>query len=275
MPAEASPRSPRPWRASDRELRGRRGSLRRIGIGILQLEPCVDDVMRPLARILASARSNTRRIAGRRGRRQRRQSGSPVEDRGNRVRRRLARRRRTAGEHLEEDAAERPDVRPRVDRVGRAPARGSCRRRCRGSRPPRVHAGRRSSGIADSPAIASRPGPSLARPKSSTLTVPSGRDLDVGRFRSRWTMPFSCAASRARQSGRRSTAPRRWERALREAIGQRRPFTSSSTSARPSLLRARRWRRCSDGSATASSCASRSKRASRSRIAARTSRAGP
>ena len=37
----------------------------------------------------------------------------------------------------------------------------------------------------------------LASPKSSTLTVPSGRSLMLAGFRSRWTMPCSCAASSA------------------------------------------------------------------------------
>ena len=43
------------------------------------------------------------------------------------------------------------------------------------------------------------PGPSqaLARPKSRTLTLPSGVSLMLPGFRSRWTMPFSCAPSRA------------------------------------------------------------------------------
>ncbi len=37
----------------------------------------------------------------------------------------------------------------------------------------------------------------LARPKSSTLTLSSGVILMFAGFRSRWTMPFSCAASSA------------------------------------------------------------------------------
>ena len=38
---------------------------------------------------------------------------------------------------------------------------------------------------------------SLASPKSSTFTVPSSRTLMLAGFRSRWTMPRSCAASSA------------------------------------------------------------------------------
>ena len=45
------------------------------------------------------------------------------------------------------------------------------------------------------------PGPSpdhaLARPKSRTLTLPSGVTLTLAGLRSRWTMPFSWASSRA------------------------------------------------------------------------------
>ena len=37
----------------------------------------------------------------------------------------------------------------------------------------------------------------LARPKSSTFTVPSARTLMFAGFRSRWMMPCSCAASSA------------------------------------------------------------------------------
>ena len=37
----------------------------------------------------------------------------------------------------------------------------------------------------------------LARPKSSTFTRPSGVTLTLAGFRSRWTMPFSCAYSSA------------------------------------------------------------------------------
>ena len=51
------------------------------------------------------------------------------------------------------------------------------------------------------PALGSRfsdPGSaSFANPKSSTLTVPSGRTLMFAGFRSRWMMPCACAASSA------------------------------------------------------------------------------
>ena len=47
------------------------------------------------------------------------------------------------------------------------------------------------SGPAESPVVA------FASPKSSTLTTPSGVTLMLAGFRSRWTIPFSCAASSA------------------------------------------------------------------------------
>jgi hypothetical protein len=44
---------------------------------------------------------------------------------------------------------------------------------------------------------ATSPASAFARPKSSTLTLPSGVILTFAGFRSRCTIPFSCAASRA------------------------------------------------------------------------------
>ena len=63
----------------------------------------------------------------------------------------------------------------------------------------------------------------FARPKSSTFTVPSARTLMLAGFRSRWTMPCSCAASSAsaiclrdRRALRRAAA-----RPRRDAVGER------------------------------------------------------
>src|SRR5262249_47685967 len=41
------------------------------------------------------------------------------------------------------------------------------------------------------------PASALARPKSRTLTFPAGVTLTLAGFKSRWTIPFSCAASSA------------------------------------------------------------------------------
>ena len=97
-----------------------------------------------------------------------------------------------AGQHLVEHAAECPDVRALVDRLparllrahvgGRAEDRPAC--------VPPVDRRRLADGDARRP-------PAFARPKSSTFTTPSGVTLMFAGLRSRWTMPFSCAASRA------------------------------------------------------------------------------
>ena len=72
----------------------------------------------------------------------------------------------------------------------------------------------------------------LASPKSSTLTVPSGVTLMLAGFRSRWTTPASCAASRASAICRATSSASSIGRApcaIRSArVG---PSTSSSTSA--------------------------------------------
>ena len=72
----------------------------------------------------------------------------------------------------------------------------------------------------------------FARPKSSTFTVPSGRTLTFAGFRSRWTMPSSCAASSAEAicfaSGSASpSAMGPWAMSSASVC----PSTSSSTSA--------------------------------------------
>ncbi len=61
----------------------------------------------------------------------------------------------------------------------------------------------------------------LARPKSRTLTFPSGVTLTFAGLRSRWTIPFSCASSSAS--------------ATRPAIG-----TASSTGIGPRFSRSAR-----------------------------------
>ena len=54
---------------------------------------------------------------------------------------------------------------------------------------------REKSAELDAPELS--PAQALARPKSSTLTLPSGASFTFAGLRSRWTMPFSCAASSA------------------------------------------------------------------------------
>ena len=98
------------------------------------------------------------------------------------TRRSRSRRRRTsaARQHLEQHAAERPDVGALVDRLAARLLRDSCRRRCRGSRPRRSRATSASATSTVQPdRRASADSSVFARPKSSTFTVPSARDLDV------------------------------------------------------------------------------------------------
>ena len=92
----------------------------------------------------------------------------------------LAVERASARQHLVEHAAERPDVGALVDGFARAPVRDSCRRRCRESMPAAAGHRQRRRHPARRRAPPRPPSSALARPKSSTLTVPSGAQLDVG-----------------------------------------------------------------------------------------------
>ena len=90
----------------------------------------------------------------------------------------------------------------------------------------------------------------FARPKSRTLTDPPGVNLTFAGFRSRWTIPFSCAASSAspicRATARASSigiGPDR--RASRRASPLRRARARELRRRR--IPRARRSRRCADG----------------------------
>ncbi len=106
----------------------------------------------------------------------------------------------------------------------------------------------------------------LARPKSSTLTLPSGVIFTFAGFRSRWTMPFSCASASASEicfaiaiASSVGSAPR-FSRCERSS-----PSTSSIASAITPSLSSSPWMAAmlvwfSD----ARICASRRKRATRS-----------
>ena len=80
-------------------------------------------------------------------------------------------------------------------RAARAPARATCSRRCR-ARCPRSVSGRAWASSAVSASSSGRSAVSLARPKSRILTRPSRVTKTFSGFRSRWTMPLSCAAAR-------------------------------------------------------------------------------
>ena len=75
--------------------------------------------------------------------------------------------------------------------------------------------------------------PAFASPKSSTFTVPSRVSATLPGFRSRWTMPLSCAAPRASVIWRamaRASFSGSGPRAIRSANVS--PSTNSSTNAR-------------------------------------------
>jgi hypothetical protein len=84
----------------------------------------------------------------------------------------------------------------------------------------------RGSGFNTSRSTAASSGARIfAIPKSSTFTIPSGVTLMVAGFKSRWTMPFSCAASSATAIWRAADS------ATRTGIG---PPPSRSASVGPS-----------------------------------------
>ena len=183
-------------------------------------------------------------------------------------------------QHLEQHAAKRPDVGALSTGV-RAPAPAPCRPRCRGSCRICVIAGgrerRRVLGAFGCPLTAGRRRPiAFAKPKSSTFTVPSSRTLMLAGFRSRWTMPRSCAASSASaiclaigSASSSGIAPR----AIRsDEILALDEFHHEA--GRRSMSSSRRSARCSDGSARRGlRFARRSARAARGRP--RTARAAP
>ena len=168
---------------------------------LLQLEPRRADVGQPRARVLAQAAAeSSRRTAG---------ASSPAARRGRapaspppRSRRSPCRRRRASGRSASPTAARRRTTRrPACRPACRAPARATCRRPCRGSRR-RSSPCARASATATASATTSRrraesPAHALARPKSSTFTLPSGVSLTFAGFRSRWTMPLLWASSSA------------------------------------------------------------------------------
>ena len=179
-PPPASWRSSRrsPWLAAGRNSRAPRQAL-----------PRPENVVRDPSRGTASRPARGRRAAraglaeswGRLGRNLHSQLGH-----------RFAVERDPARQQLEEDDAERPDVRPRVDLLGR---RASARATCRAGEPMRA--------LVVVMSCARRP-PCVVifeMPKSSTLieSWPSARRMQkrFAGFRSRWTMPSACASAMA------------------------------------------------------------------------------
>ena len=102
-----------------------------------------------------------------------------------------------ARQHLVQHAAARPHIATAIDDLARA-CSGLCTRRCRMMPACVLTAGDVSVGDMDKLAMPeSDVEGGFARPKSSTFTVPLDVSLTLAGFRSRCTMPLSCAASSA------------------------------------------------------------------------------
>ena len=197
-----------------------------------------------------SAAATARMFEWRRGG-QRRPVRLALEDGRDGVGDRLARERAPARQHFVQHAAERPDVGALVDRLPRA---------CSGlmyAAVPRIMPSRVPPmvivGECDS---VGRPAPSrdvaFASPKSSTLTVPSGRDLDVGGLQIAMDDPLARAPPRAPRRSAARWAARLVERHRRRGRCARpasrlRPVRAPARADAVRAPRGRRSRRCGDG----------------------------
>ena len=175
----------------------------------LEHDPRVGDVVQALPGILLQAARHESADAARDGGGQRVVVGLELQHRGQRVRDRLARERRAAGQHLVAARRRRPRCRRAGRRPGRAPAPGSCRPRCRGScrRPCRAEV---IVGDSDGRTSPDR-GVGLERlgqAEVEHLDRAVGGELDVGRLE----VAVDHAAARARPR-----APRRSARRSRSA----------------------------------------------------------
>ena len=131
----------------------------------------------------------------------RRRQGAPVRlpfhDRGKRIHECVARKRRATGQHLVQHAAKGPDVGALVDGLTARLLGAHVRRRADESLPGRSVPLTSSSGVARHP-VSLRLPPTLLPGRSRALSpLPSRVNLMLAGFRSRWMMPFLCAASSA------------------------------------------------------------------------------
>ena len=136
--------------------------------------------------------------------------------------RRLALEEASAGQQLEQHHAERPDVRPLVhERSARLLGAHVGDRAHDGPGASGRHGGeggRRARIVSRAVPL---PSSALARPKSSTLTSPSGVTLTLAGLRSRWMTPLSCAASSASAICRAMpSASTKRDRTASQALGQ-------------------------------------------------------
>ena len=199
---------------------------RRTGPVIRRIErdASLADRLKPLFRVALETTREQSTYLIRRGGGQRCPIRIVTRDCGQRVGNRLAREHRPAGKHLVEHAAERPDVGAAGRQAHLAPVRGSCRPRVPRMTPDCV-AWTVGEFVASRASSLQHGSIAFASPKSSTFTVPSGRTLMFAGFRSRWTIPCSCAASRASATCR--AIDERFherDRPLRNLLRQRRPL---------------------------------------------------
>ena len=233
---ERNPRQPRRARALPAAARRwpRPLSVQRL-VDRVDLDPDVADVPQALLRILGET---SEQAAVESARAWPPGSSRPVrlalENLRDRVRDRVAGETRRARSTSRTARSRTPRCRCACRPACRAPARGSCRRPCRGSTPVR---GRVSGACVEIGTDGRRRRPSPGRSRAPSPT-PSGVILMFAGFRSRWTMPFSCAASSA-SAICRAIVERLGERqardvpsALRERALSVRASVSPSTSSR-------------------------------------------
>ena len=133
-----------------------------------------------------------------------------------------------ARQHLVQHRAKRPDVGAPID----GPALGLLGRHVRGGAENHAHLravrGERRRVRLIRVRARDADTSALARPKSSTFTVPSALTLMLAGLRSRWTMPCSCAASSASAICRAiGSASASGSGPSRQPIGQRRALRSA------------------------------------------------
>ena len=249
MPEKSVSRWNSTWRL------GHRGPLRgtRIASGfvtcVLDLEPCIANIVQPSSEILFQTSPQQSSKEGRSLDRQRVPIGLLRDDECQRVSHVFARK-RTLARSASRIGRTRMPICPRVcPPACRAPVLDSCTPPCRASRRPPSSSRARDRRRLRTASIAARPvSIAFANPKSSTFTVPSGRILMFAGFRSRWMIPCSCAASRASaiclaMGSASSIGIGPW----RDAVGQRRALDQfHHERLKPSLLPGRRSPRCSD-----------------------------
>ena len=153
--------------------------------------------LNPVARILLQASPDNSGQVGREGQAGVSVTGTGIvaQNRGKQFAGRISLEWPSAGGHLVQHHAQREYVGAVIQRAGR----GSVRATCRPASPPQSLPGCCPTKCSVT-SLGRRPPTSLASPKSSTFTRPSWVTITLAGFRSRWMIPFSCAAASASAS---------------------------------------------------------------------------